>query len=133
MVPVAIREADRETTSLEEFRVGGANLLKQRLKLEPSSVGKTGESLGVLGHVVGYEFGSSRSLGKELCLARTFHGDEPVRGSFNRVADGKQPVVLVNGRFARSEFAGEFFPCRNFEDYGAALFGDHRVVLIEDA
>ena len=69
----------------------------------------------------------------QLCLARALHRDEPERRLVDRLADREQPVVLVDRRLAGRELGGELLAGLDLEHDRAALLGDHRVVLVEDA
>src|SRR5262249_44710870 len=77
--------------SVEEVRVGPADLLPQRLEAEPSGEREAGVLARVRGHLVRDLDGRARRLGHELGLARALHRDEPERRFLDRLADGEQP------------------------------------------
>ena len=77
--------------------------------------------------------GVPAAIASELSLARALHRDEPERRLVDRLADREQAVVLVDRGLAGRERGGELLAGFDLEHDGAALLGDHGVVVVEDA
>ena len=72
-------------------------------------------------------------LGQELGLAGTLHGDEPPGGLVDRVPDGEQSVVAVDGGLVRTERSRQSLGGGLLQHDGTTAFLAHGVVLVEDA
>ena len=69
----------------------------------------------------------------QLSLTRALHGHEPEHGFVDALADGEEPVVLVDRRLAAREGGGQLLAGVDLEHDCTALLGDHHVVVVEDA
>ena len=91
----------RPAGSVEQVGVGAADLLPQRLEAEPAGDAATPVCSRVYGGVVVRD--ELRRAGRhrqQLRLAAAVHAEEPERGLVDRLADGEQAVVLVDGGLA---------------------------------
>ena len=86
-----------------------------------------------VGQLVGDRLRRAGGHRQQLGLAAAVHAEEPEHGLVDGLADGEQPVVLVDRRLAGAERGGDLLAGLDLEHHGAALLGDHRVVVVEDA
>ena len=74
----------------------------------------------------------ARGHGQKLCLARSFHRDEPPRGGGNRLSDGQQAVVLQDDGLRRAERLADAAPLVGVA-HDSAIVGVEALVLEEGA
>jgi hypothetical protein len=119
--------------SVEEVRVGVADLFPQGLEAEPSSQWEGGLLSGIRRKLVGDELGRSRRFGQQLGLAGAFHGDEPPHRFVHRLTNGDVAVVLMDDGLVAAECIGDGLARVEFEGNRSPALGAQAVVLVEAA
>src|SRR4051794_23772245 len=110
-----------------------ADLLPHGLEAQPPGFGETGLLERVLGHRVVDLLRRSCCHGQQLCLTGALHREEPEACFVDRLADGEQTMVLMDGCLAGRERGGQLLAGLEVEYDCATLLGDDPVVAVEDA
>jgi len=128
---VAPRE--RDDNLVKEFGVGLYDVVPQRLEREPSSEGIASLLAGVARVVGVRENRCAGRLGQQLGLARSLHRDEPPRRFVDRLTNGEETVILMNGGLLIAQALGQNSATLLVEHDAPATIGDESVILEENA